>query len=169
MQHFQAFAVGRRPAILGRMRIRPLRPAVVALLSLLGLAACQTSAITPPPPPPAPPAPEAAPLPFPSCPRYVFHEEGAASWYGASHHGKATASGTPYDMNALTAAHRRLQLGTRIRVTNLENSRVVELLVNDRGPHVRRRILDVSQRAARQLGFVDDGRATVRIEIIEPC
>jgi rare lipoprotein A len=72
-------------------------------------------------------------------------------------------------MNALTAAHRRLPLGTRIRVTNLENNRVVELLVNDRGPYVRRRILDVSQRAARQLGFVDDGRATVRIEIIEPC
>lgn len=144
------------------------RNAIALLLATLALAACQTAVIAPPPPPP-PPVPEAAPLPPPSCPRYVFYEEGTASWYGASHHGRQTASGTPYDMNALTAAHRRLPLGTRVRVTNLTNSRVVELLVNDRGPYIRGRILDASQRAARQLGFVDDGRATVRIEIIEPC
>ncbi len=147
---------------------RTVRNAALILLATLALAACQT-AIVPPPPPPPPPVPEATPLPPPSCPRYVYYQEGTSSWYGASHHGRPTASGTPYDMNGLSAAHRRLKLGTRIRVTNLENNRVVELLVNDRGPYVRGRILDVSQRAAQQLGFLDDGRATVRIEIIEPC
>ncbi len=147
---------------------RTVRNAALILLATLALTACQT-AIVPPPPPPPPPVPEAAPLLPPSCPRYVFHQEGIASWYGSSHHGRATASGTPYDMNGLSAAHRRLKLGTRIRVTNLDNNRVVELLVNDRGPYVRGRILDVSQRAAQQLGFLDDGRTTVRIEIIEPC
>ncbi|MBM3538986.1 MAG: septal ring lytic transglycosylase RlpA family protein [Alphaproteobacteria bacterium] len=151
------------------MPFRRLRPAALALSLLLGLAACQTAAVVPAPPPPPPPVPEAAPLPPPSCPRYVFHEEGVTSWYGRSHHGRPTASGTLFDMNGLSAAHRRLALGTRIRVTNLSNDRRLEVTVNDRGPHVRGRILDLSLAAARRLGFEESGTATVRIELVEPC
>lgn len=143
------------------------RNAVLIVLATLALAACQTAVVPPPPPPPIP---EAAPVPPPAaCPRMVFHEEGRASWYGRSHHGRPTASGTPFDMNALSAAHRRLPLGTRIRVTNTDNGRSVELPINDRGPYVRGRILDLSYRAAQLLGFDERGTATVRIEIIEPC
>jgi len=137
------------------------------LLATLTLGACQT-AIEPPPPPP-PPMPEAAPPPPPSCPRYVFHEEGRASWYGRTHHGRKTASGVLFDMNAPSAAHRRLALGTLIRVTNLDNGRSIELVINDRGPYVRGRILDLSQAAARRLGFEDLGTTTVRIELVESC
>lgn len=113
--------------------------------------------------------PEAAPLPPPSCPRYVFHQEGRASWYGRTHHGRQTASGAPFDMNALSAAHRVLPLGTRVRVTHIDNGRSVELPINDRGPYIRGRIIDLSFAAARRLDFADDGTARVRIEIIEPC
>ncbi len=72
-------------------------------------------------------------------------------------------------MNGMTAAHRRLALPTTIRVTNLDNGRAVEVTVNDRGPNVRGRILDLSQRAAQELGFVERGTARVRIETIEGC
>lgn len=147
------------------MRLGP-----IAMLAMLGLAACQAA---PPPPPPAPPpplpAPQAAPLPPPECPRAQAYEEGVASWYGSSHHGKTTASGAPFDMHALTAAHRRLALGTRIRVTSLASGRQVELEVNDRGPFIRGRVLDVSQRAAQLLGFVEAGTIRVRIETLTPC
>lgn len=135
-----------------------------ALLAALALSACQTAVVPPPPPPP-----EAAPLPPPSCPRYVHYQEGIASFYGRTHHGKPTASGTPFDMNGPTAAHLRLRLGTRVRVTNIENDRQIELLINDRGPYIRGRVLDVSQGAARQLGFEEKGIARVRIETIEGC
>lgn len=91
---------------------------------------------------------------------------GAASWYGAKYHGRQTASGERYDMEALTAAHRTLPFGTRIRVTNLGNGRRIVLRVNDRGPFVPGRVLDVSRRAARELGFLEAGLATVRIEVL---
>src|SRR5262245_57035424 len=99
-----------------------LAPPAAALLTALTLAACQTAVVPPPPPPPEPVA-----LPPPSCPRYVQYQEGIASFYAHTHHGRQTASGAPFDMNANTAAHRRLELGTRIRVTNLSNNRQVEL------------------------------------------
>ena len=91
---------------------------------------------------------------------------GRASWYGEAHHGLVTASGERYDMNALTAAHRSLPFGTRLRVVNLDNDRVVEVRVNDRGPMVPGRILDLSYAAARALGAVGTGVIPVRITVL---
>ena len=91
---------------------------------------------------------------------------GRASWYGEAHHGLLTASGERYDMNALTAAHRTLPFGTRLRVMNLDNERVVEVRVNDRGPVIPGRILDLSYRAARKLGAVGTGVIPVSITVL---
>jgi rare lipoprotein A len=97
-----------------------------------------------------------------------FTQEGTASWYGRFHQGRPTASGEPYDMNRLTAAHRRLPLGSRVKVTNLENGREAEVLINDRGPFVGGRILDMSAKGAKELGFTNAGTAPIRLEV-EAC
>ena len=94
---------------------------------------------------------------------------GIASWYGKEHHGKTTANGEIFDMNKLTAAHRSLRFGTTIRVTNLSNGQSVEVRVNDRGPFVAGRIIDLSMEAARRLGMVTAGLAKVKLEILEPA
>jgi rare lipoprotein A len=93
---------------------------------------------------------------------------GKAVWYGGKWHGRRTASGERFDKRKLTAAHRTLPLGTRIRVVNLDNERSVILKVNDRGPYGRdrSRIIDVSEAAARRLGFRDRGWTRVRIEVL---
>ena len=91
---------------------------------------------------------------------------GVASWYGGKFHGRRTASGQRYDMNAMTAAHRTLPFGTKVRVTNLRNDRAVVLTINDRGPFVRGRIIDVSRRAAERLGFRGRGTTRVRVQAI---
>ncbi len=93
-------------------------------------------------------------------------EEGIASWYGSDFHGRSTANGERYDMNALTAAHPTLPLPSIVRVTNLENGRSLKLRVNDRGPFVEGRVIDVSRRAAQELGFKNQGIARVRVEIV---
>ncbi|WP_353114831.1 septal ring lytic transglycosylase RlpA family protein [Nitratidesulfovibrio sp.] len=93
-------------------------------------------------------------------------KRGRASWYGDDLHGKKTASGEAYDMNALTAAHKTLPLGTVVRVTNLSNGRSVLVTVNDRGPYRGNRDIDVSYSAAKQLGIVRPGSAAVRIEVL---
>lgn len=93
-----------------------------------------------------------------------YDETGIASWYGDDFHGKSTANGERYDMDALTAAHRTLPMPTVVRVTNLENGRSIRLRVNDRGPYARGRIIDLSRRAAQLLGFHDRGTARVRVE-----
>ncbi len=93
-------------------------------------------------------------------------QQGIASWYGADFHGKQTSSGEVYDMYQLTCAHNTLPLGTMVMVTNLENGRSVELKVNDRGPFVKGRIIDVSYAAARMLGMHEQGTAAVRVEVI---
>jgi rare lipoprotein A len=90
-----------------------------------------------------------------------------SSWYGKEFDGRPTASGERFDMNGVSAAHRTLPLGTKVRVTNLENDREVELKINDRGPFVKGRILDCSYGAARELGFAGAGLARVRIEVLE--
>jgi rare lipoprotein A len=92
---------------------------------------------------------------------------GKASWYGDFHHGRRTASGEVFNMNALTAAHRTLPLGTRVRVTNLSNWKSVEVRVNDRGPYIKNRIIDVSRQAAAALGAVDDGVFPVQIVVLD--
>ena len=93
-------------------------------------------------------------------------ELGLASWYGEEFEGNPTASGEIYDMNELTAAHRTLPLGTRIRVTNLRNQRSLIVRINDRGPFIENRFLDLSMAAARKLGFKGAGLALVRAEVI---
>jgi len=98
---------------------------------------------------------------------YNYAETGIASWYGEDFHGRATANGEPYDMNDLTAAHRTLPMPSMVQVTNLKNGRQIKLRVNDRGPFVNNRIIDVSRRAAQLLGFDRQGTAQVRVEIIE--
>ncbi len=96
----------------------------------------------------------------------VGTQVGMASWYGQPYHGRRAASGEIYDMEKLTAAHRTLPFGTRVRVENLENGRNIELRINDRGPFVEDRIIDVSRAAARALGMLGTGTARVRIEVI---
>lgn len=95
-----------------------------------------------------------------------YDEIGKASWYGEDFHGKKTANGQIYDMYGLSAAHKTLPLGTQVRVTNLENRRSVVLVINDRGPFVTGRILDLSYGAAKKLGTVERGVAKVRIEAV---
>jgi len=91
---------------------------------------------------------------------------GVASWYGADFHGRATSSGEVYDMYQLTCAHQTLPLGTMVMVTNVENGKSLELKVNDRGPFVKERIIDVSYAAARMLGMWEKGTASVKVEVI---
>jgi rare lipoprotein A len=91
-------------------------------------------------------------------------EVGIASYYGRDHAGRRTASGTRFDPAAMTAAHRKLPFGSRVRVTNLRNGRTVVVLVSDRGPYTRNRLIDLSYGAARRLDFVRDGTARVRLE-----
>jgi len=93
---------------------------------------------------------------------------GVASWYGGEFHGRPTSSGEVYDMYQLTCAHNTLPLGTIVMVTNLENGRTLELKVNDRGPFVKERIIDVSYAAAQMLGIWEKGTALVKVEVITP-
>jgi rare lipoprotein A len=123
------------------------RPLVVLLL--LGLAGCATLGGRPRP------GDDSA-------------EVGTASFYARRFHGRTTASGVRYDPAKMLAAHRTLPFGTRVRVTNLENHRSVVVTVVDRGPFKRGRVIDLSRGAARELGFVREGLATVRLEVIEP-
>ena len=97
-----------------------------------------------------------------------FTQTGRASWYGRQFHGRLTASGERYDMNLMTAAHKTLPIPSYARVTNLSNGKSVVVRINDRGPFHSSRVIDVSQSAARQLGFINAGTANVRIEQILP-
>ena len=91
---------------------------------------------------------------------------GVASWYGPGFYGRQTASGAVYTGAYLTAAHRSLPFGTRVRVTNLENGRRVVVVVDDRGPYARGRVIDLSPAAARRLGMLREGLARVRVEVV---
>ena len=93
-------------------------------------------------------------------------EIGWASWYGIERQGKPTASGEPFDKDKLTAAHRKLPIGTTVRVTNLKNLESTVLRINDRGPGVEGRIIDVSWEAARKLGFVEAGLTPVEVDVV---
>lgn len=93
-------------------------------------------------------------------------ERGIASWYGEDFHGWLTANGEIYDMEALTAAHRTLPLGTRVLVTNVENGKQVHVRINDRGPYLYGRVLDLSLAGARELDMVETGVAAVQIEVV---
>jgi len=95
-----------------------------------------------------------------------FVEEGIASWYGSDFHGKETSSGETYDMYAMTAAHKTLPLGVSVRVRNRGNGREAVVRINDRGPFVKGRIIDLSYSAARDLGLENHGTAPVRVEAL---
>ena len=98
---------------------------------------------------------------FENSPQY-----GNASWYGGRFHGRKTASGERFDMHSFTGAHRELPFGTIIRVTNLRNGREVYVRVNDRGPFVKGRIVDLSRAAAKAIGFNGRGVIRVRVEVL---
>ncbi len=94
------------------------------------------------------------------------HAVGVASWYGQEMQGNMTASGEMFDLNGLTAAHHTLPFGTTIRVTNLRNHKSILLRVNDRGPNLGTRLLDVSWAAAKRLGFLHSGTTRVHLEVV---
>src|ERR1051326_3388981 len=164
------------------------------LLFLAGCAAHRTPPPTMPAPPPASPAPAStpapnriptptpSPAPTPSAPRpsrsdleitvpkdakVLYTEVGFASWYGPGFQKRNAANGQPYDMNAMTAAHRTLPLNTIVRVTDLKTGDSVLLRITDRGPFVNDRIIDLSRAAARKLSVYQHGTALVRIEVLE--
>ncbi len=111
----------------------------------------------------------ATPSPSPQpVPGEIYRETGTASWYGKDFHGRKTANGETFDMYDVSGAHRTLPLGTFIRVTNLDNYKGIKVRVNDRGPYARNRVLDLSYGAARELGFVAQGTARIKLETIEP-
>jgi len=126
---------------------------LILLLSLLSfLLSCAPARQPPSPPSPA------------STKGQIYHEVGYASWYGKEFHGRRTSSGEVYDMHALTAAHRTLPLGTVVQVTNSANGRSVQVRINDRGPFVANRILDLSYRAAQEIDMAEKGLAWIRLE-----
>ena len=141
----------RRPWTLGA--------AALALLVYGGLAV-RDAGRPAPPPAPAMQAVQAEAAPEPSM-GPAHH--GQASWYGSDFQGSPTASGEPFDMNALTAAHRTLPLGSYARVKNLDNGRTVVVRINDRGPHARRREIDLSYAAAQEIEMVGAGTAPVEV------
>lgn len=168
------------------------RSLLIWALAAVCLAACAAPA--PPPARPATPAATPAPSPAPPAtspsqpprelrgwerPYEVFGEryyplqsheghveEGMASWYGQDFHGKKTSNGEIYNMHAMTAAHKTLPLGIHVKVTNLRNGREAILRLNDRGPFVKGRIIDLSYAAARELEVVGPGTAPVRVEAL---
>lgn len=93
-------------------------------------------------------------------------QRGMASWYGPGFHGNRCANGEIYNQYGLSAAHRTLPFGTRVRVTNLNNHRSVVVRINDRGPFIRGRIIDLSKGAAREIGMISSGVAPVTVEIL---
>lgn len=142
------------------MRIPPLVARVTAAASLAVFASCSSAEkkVRPPKEPHRAEAPTSAAREIP--------RRGQASWYGKSLHGRRTASGERFDMNALTAAHRTLPFGTRVRVTELKGGKSVEVRINDRGPFARARIIDISFAAAKALGIVSTGTASVEITVL---
>ncbi len=154
-------------------------PGLVALFLLcLGLAlvsGCGKSSVSSGPavtgPPPAK-APSTKPYTvfgqtyYPLESGHGYVEEGVASWYGKDFHGKTTSNGEIYDMHGMTAAHKVLPFGTQLRVTNLDNNRSIVVRVNDRGPFVANRIIDLTKAGAEQLDMIGPGTARVRLESI---
>lgn len=148
------------------MDARRRAPLAVAALLLAVLHGCAPVDVRRAPPAPAPPEGAAATRPETPAPAPTFAGRGKLSLYGRAHEGKPTASGEPFDPGKLTMAHRTLPFGTRVRVTNLENRRSVEVVVNDRGPFVGGRIADLSAAAARRLGMVEDGVVDGIVEVL---
>lgn len=131
--------------------------AAIAAVSVVGASACASK---------KPPAPVSRPAP--SAPVPAWTEEGLASWYGGGDgfDGKPTASGETFDTSKLTAAHRELPLGSIVDVTSLDSNRTVRVRINDRGPFVHGRIIDLSKAAAREIAMLGPGTARVRLVLV---
>lgn len=99
---------------------------------------------------------------------FMLVSEGKASYYANQFHGRKTANGETFNMNELTAAHRTLPFGTWVRVTNMRNGKDVIVRINDRGPFIKGRVIDLSKQAAKELGMMNAGTANVRVEAIDP-
>jgi rare lipoprotein A len=141
-------------------------PGAAALIAAAPyLASCAVREVTPAPPVHTAPSQEPAAV---QGYREAYRETGTASWYGKEFHGRKTASGEIFDMYGISAAHRMLPLGTTIRVTNLDNYKSINVRVNDRGPFARNRVLELSYGAAKELGFIAQGTARVKVEALEP-
>lgn len=144
----------------------------LGLTSFLFVAGCNHHTYTAQPPVSSAPQPSAAPsAPPPAVERQPavpgeYVEEGVASWYGIPFDGHRTSNGEIYDMHQFTAAHRTLPFGAVIRVTNLSNGKQTEVRINDRGPFVANRVIDLSLSAAQAIGMVGPGTAKVRLEMI---
>ncbi len=137
---------------------------MLCVIALWSLAACTPFRHVPKPPPPLPEAYEIdGKKYYPLDEAHGFIEEGVASWYGEDFHGKKTANSEIYNMYAMTAAHKTLPLGTVVEVQNLENGKKTIVRINDRGPYVGSRIIDLSYEAAMQIGMVRNGTARVKI------
>jgi len=138
---------------------------VRAVSVVLAALACGCGEAAPTPEALAPAAPADAAAPEEVVTRRLG---GVAIWYGGRWHGRRTASGERFDRHAMTAAHRSLPLGSRVRVTNLMNGHQVVVRINDRGPYGRdrRRVIDLSEAAARELGFLARGSAPVLLELL---
>jgi rare lipoprotein A len=104
--------------------------------------------------------------PLPAAPRIGAAETGVASWYGNPYHGRRTASGEIFDMEAMTAAHRTLSFGTWVRVDNLDNGKRTDVRITDRGPFVNRRVIDLSRAAARAIDMLGAGTARVKLTVV---
>ena len=100
--------------------------------------------------------------------RWRTYETGVASWYGGRWHGRKTANGEKYNQNSMTAAHKRLPFNTKVRVTNLRTGKSCIVRINNRGPYVRGRVIDLSVAAAKQIGSYDGGLTRVRLEVEKP-
>ena len=115
----------------------------------------------------APSKPAAPSLRVPTPPAVPLSQQGIASWYGPGFHGKKTTSGTVYDQYAMTAAHQTLPLGSSVVVTNLTNGKTVTVLINDRGPFAKGRIIDLSYSAAQAVDMIRPGTAPVRVDVVD--
>jgi rare lipoprotein A len=155
------------PAFGPRFRPSWYRVAALACVMLFGCAQPER-APEPAPPTPAPTVPPPAAPPSAGDTAISTQQRGRISMYGNEFAGRKTASGEPFNPTALTMAHRTLPFGTRVRVTNLENQRSVEVVVNDRGPFVSGRIADLSEAAARRIGMVADGVVEALLDILQP-
>lgn len=139
---------------------------VLVLLLSLGLAACGSKTWRKGGTPGTKPYTVRGKTYYPLKSAHGFVEEGVASWYGPGFHGKKTANGETYNQNALTAAHKLLPLGTTVKVTNLGNGKSVVVRINDRGPFVGDRVIDMSREGAQSLAMIGAGTARVRVESV---
>lgn len=139
----------------------------IAGISTVCLTGCARTPVAPPVEKPAPPYTVGGTVYYPLSKVKDYKEQGVASWYGPDFHGKKTSSGETYDMYGYTAAHRLLPFGTKVQVTNLQNGKSTILKINDRGPFVKDRIIDLSFSGAKQIGLIGPGTAMVEVKVVE--